>query len=114
MLGRRLHAMIDISDGLALDLWRMCCASGTGAVLDEGRLELVVSDAAKQAAVDGRTPLDHALSDGEDFELLIAADGEVAGSPVPLFAIGQVTESGLAVRKADGRLDPLEPEGYVH
>ena len=114
MLGQRLHAMIDISDGLALDMWRMCKSSGTGAVLDEGQLEQVVSDDARSAAADGRTPLDHALSDGEDFELLIAVDGDATQSPVPLYSIGQVTEAGLAIRRADGRVDPLEPEGYVH
>jgi len=72
-LGSRLRALMDISDGLALDLWRMAQASNAGAMLDEGQLEAVTSDDARQAAsADGRSVLDHVLADGEDFELLLA------------------------------------------
>src|SRR5690606_18281319 len=94
----------DISDGLALDLWRIVQASGVGAVLDEWRIP--VSDAARELAA--RDPargsaLEHALSDGEDFELLLVvaphiADQWQAASPiaVPLTRIGTiVAERGL-------------------
>jgi len=114
-LGDRLHAMIDISDGLGLDLWRMCEASHVGATLDEHQLETVISDdAGKAAAADGRTPLEHALGDGEDFELLVAVAGDVGQPGVRLCAIGQVTEAGLIIRRTDGRVEPLEPKGWVH
>lgn len=114
-LGDRLHAMIDISDGLGLDLWRMCEASHVGATLDEHQLETVISDnARKAAAVDGRPPLEHALGDGEDFELLVAVAGDVGQPGVRLCAIGQVTEAGLIIRRTDGRVEPLEPKGWVH
>ncbi len=76
-LGDRLHAMIDLSDGLSLDLWRLCEASGVGAVLDERLLEAAASrDAKDLAGADGRTVIDHVLSDGEDFELLLAVEGD--------------------------------------
>ena len=114
-LGRRLHAMIDISDGLSLDLWRLCTESKVGANLDERQLHEVIREDAKRAASSsGRTPLDHALSDGEDFELLFAVDGEATGTPVPVFPIGRVTESGLTIARDDGRVETLEPRGYVH
>ena len=114
-LGDRLHAMIDISDGLSLDLWRICEASGVGAVLNERELEAVVSNDAKRAgATDGRTPLDHALSDGEDYELLIAVSGDVVNFDVPLHSLGQIVERGLALRRLDGRVERLEPRGWVH
>ncbi len=114
-LGDRLHAMIDISDGLGLDLWRMCEASHVGATLDEHQLEAVISDDARKAAAeDGRPPLEHALGDGEDFELLAAVAGDLGQPGVRLCAIGQVTEAGLIIRRTDGRVEPLEPKGWVH
>ncbi len=66
-----VHAAMDISDGLTIDLLRMGNASGCGAVLEMDAIP--ISDAAVQmAATSGRSPLDHALGDGEDFELLLA------------------------------------------
>jgi len=136
-LGGALHAMMDISDGLALDLFRMCTASGAGAILDIPLLERVISrDARAASAADGRSPLDHALEDGEDFELLLAVGptaarrwfggtGDPAGqlgapavaTPVdqtPLWPIGTIVNSGLAIRDDAGALTPLAPRGYQH
>jgi thiamine-monophosphate kinase len=114
-LGDRLHAMMDISDGLGLDLSRLCEASGVGTILDEARLERVISPAARHAATqDGRSPLDHALGDGEDFELLFTAAGPVQVPGVEVFEIGLITEAGLLISKRDGPTIPLEPVGYVH
>src|SRR5439155_2535913 len=68
-----LHAMIDVSDGLAADVFHLCEESGCGAVL---RAEAIpVADAAR-AMNDGRSALDHALGDGEDFELVFAVAAE--------------------------------------
>ncbi len=114
-LGSRLHAMMDISDGLSLDLWRMCEASGVGAVLDGRASEAVISDAARKlATADGASALDHALSDGEDFELLLAVEGDAGEAPVDLYPVGRIAERGFAIQRADGRIDTLEPKGYVH
>ncbi|MFQ5494645.1 MAG: thiamine-monophosphate kinase, partial [Phycisphaerae bacterium] len=114
-LGQRLHALIDLSDGLSLDLWRVCRASGVGATLDEALLERVISDDARRLAEqDGLTPIEHALQDGEDFELLAAVEGRVAVSGVTLHEIGHVTETGLWIRQVNGGTDPLEPNGFVH
>lgn len=114
-LGGHLHAMIDISDGLALDLWRLCEASRVGATVDEGRLRNVVSEDARKAAEDDdRTDLEHALGDGEDFELLIAAGGEMQVTDAPLFPIGEVTDGELRLCRLDGQVDRLEPRGWVH
>ncbi len=123
-------AAMDISDGLALDLARLCRESGVGAVLDGERVP--VSAAAGEAAAEsGRTPLDHALSDGEDFELLLALppavwegfsrflaspEGRRAAAGLAAFsAVGRTTErEGLFVRAAGGAERPLAPEGYEH
>jgi thiamine-monophosphate kinase len=121
-LGRDLHAMMDISDGLSLDLWRICQASGVGATLEENGINAIVSENARRAAErDGRTPLDHALHDGEDFELLLTASPDVvdrlwrpAETGLPLYRIGTVAESRFAWRRSDGRMEELVPKGYIH
>ena len=113
--GERLHAMIDVSDGLALDLHRVCQASNVGATVMEDELLSVVSDDARKASeADGKSPMSHALGDGEDFELLIAVSGEIEQRPAPLYRIGQITDAGLLLQRADGNTEPLAPEGYVH
>lgn len=66
-------AMIDLSDGLATDLRHVLTASGCGAELWLDRIP--VSEAARASAGE-RTPLEHALYDGEDFELLLTVPAE--------------------------------------
>ena len=116
-LGDRLHAMMDISDGLSLDLWRLCEASRAGALLDELELDAVISDDARRAAaIDGRTAMAHALDDGEDFELLLAVAGDPGDVGLTLYPIGRLTNAGegLRMRRRDGEFVLLEPRGYVH
>ncbi len=67
---REVRCLMDLSDGLAKDLLELTPA-GAKPALDPAALP--VSRAARTLARrDGRTALDHALSDGEDFELLFA------------------------------------------
>jgi len=118
-----LHAGIDSSDGLSIDLAHLCSESGCGAVLDA--LAVPIADDARrltEGRADGSTPLDHALGDGEDFELILAvppdeAEKLVADQPltVSLTAIGEfIRERGLWQIDAAGRRRPLEPKGYQH
>ena len=66
---------MDISDGLSLDLFRMTIASNVGAALDLGTIP-IHRDVKKTH--DDVTPLQHALSDGEDFELILTASAQTA------------------------------------
>lgn len=113
------HAMIDISDGLALDLGRILDASGRGAVLEERDLQAVIHpDAALLAARDGQTPLAHALHDGEDFELIVVLPPDAPRETrqrLGLLPIGQVTPAReFHLRRTDGQLAPLEKRGWEH
>ncbi|HYF00342.1 MAG TPA: thiamine-phosphate kinase [Planctomycetota bacterium] len=112
--GRRLAergatAMIDISDGLAVDLHHLCQESGVGAVLDEAALP-ISSAARRLARQDRRSPLEHALSDGEDYELLYAMPPRKARTGIGRFVKG----SGVALLRRDGTLVDLPPEGWEH
>lgn len=116
-----LHAMMDLSDGLSMDLHRLCRASKCAAILEAEAIDAVASDAARQvSAADGKSPRDHALSDGEDFELLIAGDASLGSGPWRLQAVGKLVacepqHSGtMRIRHRDGREEPLEPLGYEH
>jgi len=118
-----VHAAIDVSDGLSLDLSRLCEASGCGAVVDLAAIP-ISTDAQRLAdqRADGATALDHALSDGEDFELILAAGPLAAGillaqrpGNVRLTKIGEfISQPGLFSKLPDGRIDPLAPRGYEH
>ena len=105
-------AMMDVSDGLAKDLFRLASASGVGA-----RLRLVDVPVAA-----GATEAE-ALGGGEDYELLVAMPGrealeaaaaELRGSyGTALTSIGEVVAgAGLVAIDADGRERPLEPTGW--
>jgi thiamine-monophosphate kinase len=114
-----LHAMIDVSDGLAADLHHLLDESGVGATIRAA--DLPISDAALRLD-DLRSPLEHALGDGEDFELLFTVspeDGrrlcEQPPSGVRLSHIGEITgDRGCTLIDADGRAVPLPPLGWVH
>ena len=118
----RLHAGMDVSDGLTLDLSRLAAESGVGAIVDIERIP-IHDDAHRLAARDGRSPLEHALGDGEDFELLLAVEPKeakrmpaiIANTDVALTDIGGfVAEPGLWQRGTDGAVRPLTPTGWEH
>jgi thiamine-monophosphate kinase len=117
--GLRPHAMIDISDGLALDLGRIMSASNVGVVLSESELaEVVHSDAERLALQDGQPASAHALHDGEDFELLIVlppAVSETTARGLGLLPIGEViAEPGLWQMGSHGDRTPIPLQGWEH
>ncbi len=116
-----LHAMIDISDGLAADANHIAEESGVGLEIWEEAVP-VSADARALAANSGGTPLEHALQDGEDYELLFtlsSRDAERllrrANLPVKLTCIGEVVNgSGLWIRRKGEPHRPLAPKGWKH
>jgi len=120
-----IHAMIDLSDGLASDLRHLLKAGGVGAELLAKALP--ISRAARWRArhlPGARAPLAAALEDGEDYELLFAVPGRLAvkladawKSQFPalrLSCIGKVTSTpGVLLRETAGAR-PVTEHGYVH
>ena len=117
-----VRAAMDVSDGLSLDLSRMCAACGCGAELDAAAIP-IADEARAAAAADpgGLSPLERALGDGEDFELLVALPVDEAErlSAAQLPGVGVTTvgrfvaEPGLWLNTDAGRR-PIAPRGYRH
>lgn len=114
-----VRALIDISDGLSADLHHLLKSSGVGAIVDAAAIPIHPDVEALPAE---KTPLQRALSDGEDFELLLtvsptdaerlARDWDLS---TPLTPIGTITgEPGCWLRGDDGRCQPLPPQGWSH
>lgn len=115
----RPTAMIDISDGLALDLWRLLDASGCGATLQRAALEGALhADAIELSRQDNRSPLDHALYDGEDYELLITLPPHVDPAEcdeLGLRRIGVVhDQAGTVLMQSASRTEALPIRGWEH
>lgn len=105
----KVHAMIDISDGLGKDLRQLASASGLKAVIERDALPL------REGLYRDSAGLAHALSDGEDFELCFTlAPGQPVKSWPELAAavrIGRL-ESGSGLSWEDG--SPIATQGYEH
>jgi thiamine-monophosphate kinase len=109
-------AMIDLSDGLASDVRRVCDRSGMGCNVD---LDLLpVEDDTKELARSlGHDPPVLAATGGEDYELLISAPERVLDAlaqsvGVPLTVIGEVTQGDFAFRRGDEIVEGLS--GWDH
>ena len=118
-----VNACMDITDGILLDLSRMMDSSKTGAVIEFDQIP--VSAAANKLALEtNRSPLDHALTDGEDFELLFTLPAVDAKSllqhpPFEHLAVRQVGRvigeaAGVFREMADGSLLNIPPDGFEH
>ena len=112
---RRLAtAMMDLSDGLSIDLRRLCDASGVGA-------NLFADQIPSPPVPDAEDALGLALHGGEDYQLLFTVSpAKAAKIPrhfgrIPLRCIGEIRASrGIDLVSQDGRTLPFEIHGYDH
>ena len=114
-----IHAAMDITDGLSVDLLRMCDASHVGAILE---LDRVPSTAAAEelAKQTGETATAHALGDGEDFELLVTLAPKELGKLQEIvgedqaIVCGTVTSRTGLWAKDGGKIRQMWSTGFVH
>jgi thiamine-monophosphate kinase len=113
-LRRHASAAMDVSDGLAGDLGKLCAASGAAADIDVARVPL--SDAAQQAVALDPSLIETAFTGGDDYEVvatvpaagLQALVAEAKAASVRLTAIGEIREGQSTARFLDRAGKPLE------
>ncbi|UCG78315.1 MAG: thiamine-phosphate kinase [Nitrospirota bacterium] len=105
-----VKSMIDVSDGLLIDLKRLCDASRIGAQLYKDRIP-VSKGALKIAGSLNMDVMDYAFSGGEDYELLFTSKrDEIEGCTL----IGEIIEKGFYLSDENGNRSEVLPGGYTH
>jgi thiamine-monophosphate kinase len=107
---RSATAMMDVSDGLLIDLTRLCNESKVGARLYEEKIP-VSPELMKAADCLNVNPLQLALSGGEDYELLFTAP---PGKKVKAIYIGDVMKKGMMIVDRSGRGKTFPAGGFQH
>lgn len=114
-----LTAMIDLSDGLGTDLRHILAQSQVGAALSPSRIP--IHPDCGLGPLDSMTHLEHALQDGEDFELLFTVSPDIGpkilrdfSGPgrLPMSHIGQITDQRNQLTWENGTA--IEVRGYTH
>jgi thiamine-monophosphate kinase len=113
------RCMMDISDGLSIDLPRMCAECGTGAEIFLSQIPVF-----KGSVSPGFEPLELALHGGEDFELLFcvarrkatAFDASYPADLAPATCIGRLIQgrSIVCAIRPGMKSRPLPPKGFDH
>ena len=118
-LASKANAMMDVSDGLLLDLSRMCEASGCGAEIRLDALPLSSAFVAERGQL--RKARLFAATGGDDYALLAALPEAIdplslsLPNPTTIAAIGQLVEApGIRLADAAGPVELPETLGYEH
>jgi thiamine-monophosphate kinase len=114
-LGRQSRAAaIDVSDGLARDLSRLCQESGVGVELEAARIPLAEGFERLCHAL-GLDPLAAALGGGEDYVLLFTLPaGQKPPPGLGCKSIGQIHHHRTIWLNSSGKLEALHPLGWDH
>ncbi|MFH1215854.1 MAG: thiamine-phosphate kinase [Pseudomonadota bacterium] len=116
-----VHAMMDLSDGLATDLAHICKASNVGAEIEADQVPL--SELLVKAAESIRiAPLDFALSGGEDYKLVFTAPAAKKKTleelclhhGYPVFRLGKIVAGDRVVLLQGAERRDITFGGYEH
>ncbi|NBX76667.1 MAG: thiamine-phosphate kinase [Proteobacteria bacterium] len=120
---KRVHSLIDVSDGLSSELWHLAKASKVGFLIEEDKIP--VSEELRKASQETKQSLRNwQLSGGEDYELLgtcsptdwllLKEEAQRAGGAFT--QIGSVVSfsRGVLLKDSSGRENPISPSGWNH
>jgi thiamine-monophosphate kinase len=117
-IGLKPTSMIDISDGLASEIFHICKQSNVGALLEEDGVP--INQEAQMLALKFKLdPITCALNGGEDYELLFTIRPEdidkVKFLP-DIYIAGEILEAkdGIKLNTKGGNLHDLKAQGWVH
>ncbi len=110
--------MIDVSDGLASELFHLCKQSNVGAFIEESGVP-IHPDAQEQALTFNLDPITCALSGGEDYELLFTidpADVDKVRFLPDIYIMGEITDAkeGLRLHTKGGNIHDITAQGWNH
>ena len=111
-------SMIDISDGLASELFHICKQSNVGALLEEDGVP-IHPEAQMMALQFKLDPITCALSGGEDYELLFTIDPsdiEKIKYLPEIYIAGEIIEkeNGIKLHTKGGNLHDIKAQGWQH
>lgn len=111
-------AMIDVSDGVASEIYHICKQSGVGAFLEESGIP-IHPDAQLLAIKFNLDPVTTALSGGEDYELIFTidpSDVEKVKYLPDIYIMGEIIPKGEGVKlhTKGGNIHDLPAQGWVH
>lgn len=111
-------SMIDISDGVASEIFHICKASGVGAYVEESGVP-IHPEAQQMAIKFNLDPITCALSGGEDYELLFTIDPQdldkVKYLP-DIYIMGEIVkpEDGVKLHTTGGNIHDIKAQGWQH
>ncbi len=111
-------SMIDVSDGLASELFHLCTQSKVGAFIEEKGVP-IHDDTQLQALKFKLDPITCALSGGEDYELLFTikpSDIDKVKFLPDLYIIGDIVDAkdGVKLHTTGGNIHPIKAQGWQH
>jgi thiamine-monophosphate kinase len=111
-------SMIDVSDGVASEIFHICKASGVGAYIEESGVP-IHPDAQQMAIKFKLDPITCALSGGEDYELLFTIDPsdlEKVKFLPDIYIMGEIVkpEEGIKLHTTGGNIHDIQAQGWKH